>query len=79
MPHVKIQQGASIKLTVGGARESEQEGRESERKKIKHQPHFPFESLNKEPHDVGLRGWTDSTSVANWEKIHMESFHIRSD
>lgn len=47
--------------------DGQKEEKERERK-IKHQLHFLFHSLKKEPHDVGLRGWTDSTSVANWER-----------
>lgn len=67
MPHMKSNRvpSNSHRVVMGGIR---RKGRESERK-VKHQPHFPFKSLKKkEPHDVGLRGWTDSTSVAKWEK-----------
>lgn len=49
-----------------------------EKKKIKHQPQFSFKLLRKEPHDVDLRGWTESASVANWrgKKTHTRRVFI---
>lgn len=73
----EIQQGVPWDSQwVGGREGVRTRGRESERK-IKHQPHFPFKSLKKEPHDVGLRGWTDSTSVVNWGKKIEFSYPLR--
>ncbi len=57
--------------------EKNQNKREREKSSINHTSHLSHST--KKPHDVGLRGRTDSTTVANWEKLHMKSFHIRSD
>lgn len=37
-------------------------------------------NIKKEPHEVGLRGWAENSSCGLvGKKIHMKSFHIRSD
>lgn len=76
MPHMKFI-WESLQ-THNGMGWGVQNKRKREKSSIDHT--FHLSHSKKEPYDVGLRGQTDSNSVANWgKKIHMKSFHIRSD